>query len=179
TPISLHLFIQSDGIQPSWFCEYINVEDSQTGDRYKFIVNQLFDGANTDDPNAKQQLTVYPENTNQKDSKDREKGKSEPYILKSLDNKRKLFQNNQTDEFLLPSKYYVGPIKTLQISSNGEIEPWFIETIIIRDIAHGQNYIFPIYKWINTQDKTNTLTLQPINGLMICFRIDLLIQKYF
>ncbi|CAF3598448.1 unnamed protein product [Adineta steineri] len=190
---SLHLFVQSDGSQSSWFCEYINVEDSQTGDRYKFIVNQLFDGANTDDPNAKQQLTVYPENTNQKDKNDKpsyllklktgdkglsdssttsssiniilrgEKGKSEPYILKSLDNKRNLFQNNQTDEFLLPSKYYVGPVKTLQISSNGEIQPWFIETIIIRDIAHGQNYIFPIYKWINTQDKTNTLTLQPIN----------------
>ncbi len=32
---SLHLLVQSEGIQPEWFCEYITVEDSQTGDQYK------------------------------------------------------------------------------------------------------------------------------------------------
>ncbi len=32
---SLHLLVQSEGIQPSWFCEYITVEDGQTGDKYK------------------------------------------------------------------------------------------------------------------------------------------------
>jgi len=69
-----------------------------------------------------------------------EKGKSEPYVFKSSDNKRKLFQENQTDEFLLSSKYYVGPIKTLQLSANDQIDKWFIETIIIRDIIQGQVY---------------------------------------
>jgi hypothetical protein len=69
-----------------------------------------------------------------------EKGKSEPYVFKSLDNKRKLFQENQIDEFLLSSKYYVGPIKTLQLSANDQIDKWFIETIIIRDIIQGQVY---------------------------------------
>jgi hypothetical protein len=34
---------------------------------YRFIVNQLFDGSNSDDPNLKRHLTVYPENTS-KDS---------------------------------------------------------------------------------------------------------------
>jgi hypothetical protein len=32
---SLDLRIQSDGVQPSWFCEYITVEDGQTGEKYK------------------------------------------------------------------------------------------------------------------------------------------------
>jgi hypothetical protein len=32
---SLDLRVQSDGIQPSWFCEYITVEDGQTGEKYK------------------------------------------------------------------------------------------------------------------------------------------------
>ena len=69
------------------------------------------------------------------------KGKSEPYVLKSLENKRKLFQGNQTDEFLLSSKYYVGPIKNLQLSSNDRIDQWFIETIIVRDMIQGQVYL--------------------------------------
>lgn len=67
-----------------------------------------------------------------------EKGKSEAYKLTSADDKKILFRENETDEFLLSSKYYVGPIKTLQISSNGEINKWFIETAIIRDITQGQ-----------------------------------------
>jgi hypothetical protein len=71
-----------------------------------------------------------------------EKGKSEPYTLKSIDNKKKLFQENQIDEFLIPSKYYIGPIKTLQLSSNGQLDKWFIENIIIRDILQGKVYSF-------------------------------------
>jgi len=71
-----------------------------------------------------------------------EKGKSEPYTLKSIDNKKKLFQENQTDEFLIPSKYYIGPIKTLQLSSNSQLDKWFIENIIIRDITQGKVYIY-------------------------------------
>ncbi len=71
-----------------------------------------------------------------------EKGKSEPYPLKLIDNKRKLFQENQTDEFLIPSKYYIGPIKNLQLSSNGQLDKWFIENIIIRDITQGKVYIY-------------------------------------
>ncbi len=67
-----------------------------------------------------------------------EKGKSEPYTLKSSDSKRKLFQENQTDEFIIPSKYYIGAIKTLQLSSNGQFDKWFIENIIMRDIAQGK-----------------------------------------
>jgi hypothetical protein len=69
-----------------------------------------------------------------------EKGKSEPYALKSSDNKRKLFQENQTDEFIIPSKYYIGAIKTLQLSSNDQLDKWFIENIIMRDIAQGKVY---------------------------------------
>jgi hypothetical protein len=67
-----------------------------------------------------------------------EKGKSDPYTLKPSDNKRKLFRENQTDEFILPSKYYIGPVKALQLLSNDQIDKWFIETIIIRDISQGQ-----------------------------------------
>ncbi|CAF3483834.1 unnamed protein product [Rotaria sordida] len=192
---SLQLLIQSEGTQPLWFCEYIIVQDDQTENQYKFIINQLFDGSNPDNRNLIRHLTVYPENMNQTDTdKEKEKpgyliklktgekglsnmstlpsiniilkgdkGKSEPYTLKSLDNKRILFQENQTDEFLLSSKYYVGPIKSLQLLPNGEIDKWFIETIIIRDITQGQDYIFPIYKWVNTEDGTNNLTVQPIN----------------
>ncbi|CAF5063176.1 unnamed protein product, partial [Rotaria magnacalcarata] len=61
-----------------------------------------------------------------------------PYKLTPFDDKRILFQDNHTDEFLLSSKYYVGPIKTLEISSSDEIDQWFIETIIIRDIIQEQ-----------------------------------------
>ncbi|CAF4620540.1 unnamed protein product [Rotaria sp. Silwood1] len=192
---SLQLLVQSDGIQPLWFCEYIIVQDDQTDNQYKFIINQLFDGSNPDNRNLIRHLTVYPENTNQIDTNKEkekpryliklktgekglsnmstlppiniilkgEKGTSEPYTLKSLDNKRILFQENQTDEFLLSSKYYVGPIKSLQLSATGEIDKWFIETIIIRDITQGQDYIFSIYKWINTEDGKNNLNVQPIN----------------
>jgi len=32
---SLDLRVQSDGIQPVWFCEYITVENGQTGEKYK------------------------------------------------------------------------------------------------------------------------------------------------
>ncbi|CAF2515834.1 unnamed protein product [Rotaria sp. Silwood2] len=192
---SLQLLIQSEGTQPLWFCEYIIIQDDQTDNQYKFIINQLFDGSNPDNRNLTRHLTVYPENTNQTDTNKEkekpgyliklktgekglsnmstlppiniilkgEKGKSEPYTLKSLDNKKILFQENQTDEFILSSKYYVGPIKSLQLSPNGEIDKWFIETIIIRDITQGQDYIFPIYKWINTEDGTDNLTIQPIN----------------
>ena len=71
-----------------------------------------------------------------------EKEKSDPYTLKSLDDKRKLFRENQTDEFILSSKYYVGPIKALQLSSKDQIDKWFIETIIIRDIAQEQVKFF-------------------------------------
>jgi hypothetical protein len=80
-----------------------------------------------------------------------EKGKSDVYTLKSSDNKRKLFQENQTDEFLLPSKYYVGPIKALQLKTNDQIDKWFIETIIIRDISKGQVYfrLFFRFKFVD------------------------------
>ena len=67
-----------------------------------------------------------------------ENGKSEPYTFKSLDNNRILFQENQIDEFLLSSNYYVGPIKSLELRSEEQITKWFIETIIIRDITQGQ-----------------------------------------
>ena len=67
-----------------------------------------------------------------------EKEKSQPYTLKSSDNQRKLFKENQTDEFVIPSKYYIGPIKTLQLSSNDPVEKWFIDNIIIRDVAQGK-----------------------------------------
>jgi hypothetical protein len=79
---SLNVLIQSNGVNPVWFCEYIIVDDSQTQVQYKyisrdsivldrierdvscrFIVNQLFDSSNTDDRNAKKHLTVYPERT--------------------------------------------------------------------------------------------------------------------
>ncbi len=33
---------------------------------FRFIINQLFDGSNPDDPNLKRHLTVYPENTSKK-----------------------------------------------------------------------------------------------------------------
>jgi len=76
-----------------------------------------------------------------------EQGKSEPYTLKSVDNKRKLFQENQTDEFLIPSQYYIGSIKSLQLSSNDQLDKWFIDNIIIRDITQGKVYIhFPFRK---------------------------------
>jgi hypothetical protein len=67
-----------------------------------------------------------------------EKNKSEVYTLKSLDNQRKLFQENQTDEFIIPSKYYIGSIKSLQLSSNNQLDKWFIENIIMRDIDQGK-----------------------------------------
>lgn len=67
-----------------------------------------------------------------------DQGKSDPYVLQSNDNKNKPFQENQTDEFLIPSKYYIGPIKTLQLSSNDQVDKWFIENIIIRDITQGK-----------------------------------------
>jgi hypothetical protein len=70
-----------------------------------------------------------------------EKDKSEAYTLKSLDNQRKLFQENQTDEFIIPSKYYIGPIKSLQLSSNNQLDKWFIENIIMRDIDQGKVYL--------------------------------------
>ncbi|CAF4483536.1 unnamed protein product [Rotaria socialis] len=168
--ISLQLLVQSEGIQPLWFCEYITIKEDQTDNHYKFIVNQLFDGSNPENRNLIRHLTVYPQNINQADSnkekekpgyllklKTGEKGlsnmstlpsiniilrgekrKSEPYKLTPLDDKRILFQDNHTDEFLLSSKYYVGPIKTLEISSSDEIDQWFIETIIIRDIIQEQ-----------------------------------------
>lgn len=67
-----------------------------------------------------------------------DKTKNEPYTLKPLDMKRKLFQENQTDEFVIPSKYYVGPIKNLELSSDNPMDPLFIENIIVRDIAQGK-----------------------------------------
>lgn len=67
-----------------------------------------------------------------------EKGKSNPYPIQSSDKKRTLFRENQTDELTIPPEYYVGPVKALQLSTDGPIEPWFLETIIIRDIAQGQ-----------------------------------------
>ncbi|UJR28700.1 hypothetical protein I4U23_009929 [Adineta vaga] len=192
---SLHLYLQSEGQQPSWFCEYITIDDSQTGDQYKFIVNQLFDGSNTDSLNSQKQLTVYPEETyekSRKEDKDKpsyflkiktgdkglgnmsklpsitislkgERGKSEPYTLKSLDDKRKLFRDNQIDEFVLSSKYYVGSLQALKLATNDSIDKWFIETIIIRDIKQGQDYFFPIYKWMKSDDDTNVLSAQSIN----------------
>ena len=67
-----------------------------------------------------------------------EKGKSDAYILKQSDNQRKLFQTNQTDEFIIPSKYNIGSIKNLEMSSDGPLDQWFIENIVIRDIAQGK-----------------------------------------
>jgi len=67
-----------------------------------------------------------------------DKNKTESYILKPSDTKRKPFQENQTDEFVIPSKNYVGPIKNLQLSSDDQTDPWFIENIIMRDIAQGK-----------------------------------------
>ena len=32
---SLNLLVQPDGTHPAWFCEYIIVEDGQTGEKYK------------------------------------------------------------------------------------------------------------------------------------------------
>ena len=74
-----------------------------------------------------------------------EKNQSEPYTLKSLDNQRKLFQENQTDEFIIPSKYYVGPIKNLQLSLNNPLDKWFIENIVMRDIAQGKVHAHLLY----------------------------------
>ncbi len=33
---------------------------------YRFLVNQLFNGSNPDDPNLKRDLTVYPEKTSKR-----------------------------------------------------------------------------------------------------------------
>ena len=67
-----------------------------------------------------------------------EKGKSEAYPLKSANNQRTLFQANQTDEFVIPSKYHVGPIKNLQMSSTAPLDPLFIDNIVVRDVAQGK-----------------------------------------
>ena len=67
-----------------------------------------------------------------------EKGKSEAYPLKSSNNQRALFQPNQTDEFVISSKYHVGPIKNLQIFSTTPLDPWFIDNIVVRDVAQGK-----------------------------------------
>ena len=67
-----------------------------------------------------------------------DQGKSAPYTFSSPDNKRPLFRENQADEFVLPSKYYVGPIRNISVSTEGPIDKWFVETVSIRDIKTGQ-----------------------------------------
>lgn len=79
-----------------------------------------------------------------------EKGKSDAYVLKQLENQRKLFQANQTDEFVIPSKHYIGSIKTLDMSSDAPINQWFIENIIIRDIAQGKVSIVKSFRTIGS-----------------------------
>ncbi|CAF1168462.1 unnamed protein product [Adineta ricciae] len=190
---SLHLSIQSEGQQPIWFCEYIIVEDGQTGVQYKFIVNQSFDGLNFDNLHSKKQLTVYPEEKSEKNKKEDkpsyflklktgdkglanmskipaimislkgEHGKSDAFTLNSSDNKRKLFRENHTDEFVLPSTFYVGSLQSLKLSTNEHINEWFVETIIIRDMKQKQDYFFPVYKWMKSDSEATSLIVHSVN----------------
>ena len=67
-----------------------------------------------------------------------EHGKSDAFTLNPSDNKRKLFRENHTDEFVLPSTFYVGSLQSLKLSTNERIDEWFVETIIIRDMKQKQ-----------------------------------------
>ena len=67
-----------------------------------------------------------------------EKNKSNPYTLPTSDKNRNSFRSNQTDEFVIPSEYHVGSIKSLTLTADNTNEPLFIENIIVRDIRNGQ-----------------------------------------
>ena len=67
-----------------------------------------------------------------------EKNKSDPYTLSTSNKKRTPFRENQTDEFVIPSEYHVGPIKSLKLTAENANEPWFIENLIVRDMQNGQ-----------------------------------------
>ena len=67
-----------------------------------------------------------------------EKRNGNPYPLNRQDKNRSLFKANQMDEFVMPTDQYVGNIKGLQLSIDDVVEPWFIESIIARDIVQAK-----------------------------------------
>ena len=79
-----------------------------------------------------------------------DQGKSAPYTFSSSDSKRQLFRENQADDFVLPSKFYVGAIRNISLSSDDPIDKWFVESMSIRDIKTGQVQRLSVFTKVHT-----------------------------
>ncbi|CAF4587849.1 unnamed protein product [Rotaria sp. Silwood1] len=70
-----------------------------------------------------------------------------------LDDKKNNFESGQKDEFTIecPS---VGEINQILIAHNnkGSAPGWFLDRIIIEDLAENRIYEFPCYKWLATDE---------------------------